>query len=204
MKAFFGLALAFSALALAGCVSERATHPPQTAMEELLISSAADRAADRLRLDLPRGTRIYVNARNFGTLDGKGLDARYAVAAITADLLSQGFAMMPNAASADVIVALRSGALSVDDTTTLLGIPSIPIPIPLAGTFTTPQIALYEAEEARGIAKFAATGYDARDGLWRAGSGARIGTATHTQRTIFFLFGSTSNDLAPKEVNRYK
>ncbi|MGH7074917.1 MAG: DUF6655 family protein [Stellaceae bacterium] len=201
-------AVAAVTLALTGCVTERETNPPQTAMEQLLISSAADRAANKLRLDLPRGTRLYIDAHNFGTSNGNTAEAHpeahYAIAAATAALLRQGFAVMPNRKAADVIVALRSGALSIDDKTTLLGIPAIPIPVPFAGTFTTPQIAFYQSDVSRGIAKLAAIGYGARNGLLRARTGAKIGTATHIQRTVLFFFGSTTNNLTPPAVNKYK
>lgn len=198
--------LLLAALVLTGCVSERTTNPSRTATEQLLISSAADRAAARLKLNLPRGTRLYIDASDFGGTDSKGplADARYAVATITDDFLRQGYAVVPTRKAADVVVALRSGALSVNDRKTLVGIPSLNVPVPLTGVVTTPEIALFNEDVSRGIAKFAATGYDARDGLLRASTGPKIGTATHIHKVFLFFFGGTQNDLEPKAVNKFK
>jgi len=45
-----------SALALSGCSTMRETAPDRSAREQLLISTAADRAAERLNLKIPAGT----------------------------------------------------------------------------------------------------------------------------------------------------
>ena len=50
---------------LAGCTTARSTAPVRTASEQLLISAAADRAAEQLSLCIPKGTRIFVDTRYF-------------------------------------------------------------------------------------------------------------------------------------------
>jgi hypothetical protein len=146
----------FALLMLSACTTVRETNPPRTASEELLISTAADRAADKLSPAIPNGTKVFVDA---AYLDGT--DAKYATATMRDRLLRLGAHLMVDRKSADMVVELRSGALSIDQRSFLIGIPSFPVPIPLAGTLEFPEIALYKRVERKGIAKFAATGYDA-------------------------------------------
>ena len=184
-------------LALAGCVTERNTQPPRTATEQLLISSAADRAANQLHLVLPPGTHVFVDTRNFAGADAKDNDAKYAAAVIEDRLLQQGVALMPDAKHADVIVALRAGALSIDDRKVLVGIPALGIPVPWTSTvIPTPEIALFGRDTEKGIAKFAATGYGARDGLPRARADA-VAVDKREKKVVLVVFGSTENEFEP-------
>lgn len=60
---------------------------------------------------------------------------------------------------AEVVVEIRSGALSTNESDTLVGIPSFSIPVPLAGDFETPELAVLKQNQRRGIAKIAFTAY---------------------------------------------
>lgn len=186
------------ALPLAGCVTQRVTNPPRTATEQLLISSAADRAADQLRLALPPGTKIFIDTRDFASADAKDADAKYAAALIEDRLLRQGLAVMQDAKQADLIVVLRAGALSIDDRKLLIGIPALALPVPLTSTtIPTPEIALFSLDTAKGIAKFAATSYGARDGSLRASTGPVIAIDKRDKRVILLFFSSTKNEFEP-------
>ncbi len=195
------LILLLLVLPLGGCITDRVTNPPRTATDQLLVSSAADRAADQLRVMLPRGTHIFMDVHNFTGANGD--DAKYAEAAIEDRLLSQGLAIMPDAKSADVIVALRSGALATNSHKILVGIPSLPIPIPFAGTVVqTPEVAVFSWDAQKGIAKFAATSYGAHDGALRSRTGSVIGVAKHDKKVVLLLFGSSRNSLEPPAVDK--
>lgn len=190
--------LSVLAIPLAGCVTERVTDPPRTATEQLLISSAADRAADQLRLALPRGTKIFIDTRNFDSADAKDADAKYAAALIEDRLLLQGMAVMSDPKQADVIVALRTGALSIDDRKILVGIPAFALPVPLTSmTIPTPEVPFFSLDTQKGIAKFAATGYGAHDGLLRASTGPIVAIDKRDKRVVLLFFGSTKNEFEP-------
>ena len=66
--------MALMALALGACSTEKQSSPPRTATEQLLISTAADRAVDKLNLSIPAGTKVFVDASNF-----EGTDSKYAI-----------------------------------------------------------------------------------------------------------------------------
>jgi hypothetical protein len=71
----------------------------------LLISKAADKAAERLTLPLPEGARVFVDASYLGGIDSKGTDGKYALGALRERLLKLGAKLVPDKFEADVVVA---------------------------------------------------------------------------------------------------
>ena len=183
-----------AALAVAGCTSARESHPSRTATEQLLISSAADRAARRLNLDIPPGAKVFVDATNF-----EGTDGKYAVAAIRDHFLRSGMALVAERKDAAAVVEIRSGALSIDSEEFLVGVPEFGIPIPLTGEFTFPEIALYKDSKRRAIAKFAAVGYGAGNGRLISSTAEQYGFSHKTEKTILLLLSWERTDAVPKE-----
>jgi hypothetical protein len=177
------------ALSLAGCTITRESNPPRTATEELLISTATDRAVEGLRLDIPKGAQVFVDAGNF-----EGTDSKYAIGSIDERVLRLGGRLTPDRAKADLVVAVRAGALSTDQDKLLVGIPALGVPIPLVGTLSLPEIALFKKDQTRGVAKFAADLYDPRTGELRSVSGASYGLS-HKTHWVIALVSWDRNDL---------
>lgn len=184
-------------VALAACSTERESLPARTATEQLLISKAADNASAGLTAGIPVGTKAFIDDSHF-----EGTDSKYAVAAIRDSLLKQGVAIVDDKAKAQAIIDLRSGALSIDQNSLIIGIPSITIPIPLAGPFTTPELALYGSHQSKGVAKFGTAAYDAQTGVLEHSTGPVYGFSQKTQRTILFFFSWTTEDYLPKTPSR--
>jgi hypothetical protein len=176
------LGLALLVALLSGCTTGRETDPQRTATEQLLISTAADRAAASIVLNLEPERKAFLDATNF-----EGLDGKYAIAAIRSSLLKKGTRIVADKKDADTIIEIRSGALSIDKHQTLVGIPSVDIPIPLAGDFGTPEVALYKAEEQEGVAKFAATAYDAKDGRFLGESAPPLGRSKIKRQVVLIV-----------------
>ncbi|WP_395018515.1 DUF6655 family protein [Dongia sp.] len=182
------------AVLLSACTTTRETEPQRTATEQLLISTAADRAADSIVLNLGPERRAFLDATNF-----EGFDGKYAIAAIRSSLLKKGTRMVAEKKDADTIIEIRSGALSIDKSETLVGIPSFDIPIPLAGDLGTPQVALYKSEEQQGVAKFAATAYDAKDGRFLGESAPPLGRSK-IKRQVVLIVSWIEDDVHGKEA----
>jgi hypothetical protein len=183
-------------LALGGCSTERKTDPPRTATEQLLISAAADRAAERVKLDVPKGAKLFVDSSNFD-----GTDAKYAIAALREQLLRDGGRLVSSRTDADYVVEIRSGALSIDENSVLVGIPQMDIPIPLAGSsFSFPEIALFKKEERKGVAKFAAAGYGAEDGMLADASAPQYGFSHETEWIVLLFISWRTSDLLPESA----
>ncbi len=178
---------------LCGCVIERQTDTARTATEELLISAATDRAAEEIGRKMPPGgAKIFLETSDFDALDGK-----YALGSIRDALLRHGNALVDKKEAADLVVEVRSGALSIDNRETLVGIPSYTVPIPLAGQINLPKIAFYDDTTLQGVAKFAATGTDAKTGSMVLSSAPQYGYAHKSKHTVLLFISWISDDLIP-------
>jgi hypothetical protein len=183
---------------LAACTTARSTAPQRTASEQLLISAAADRAAAQLSLDIPKGTKIFVDAHYF-----QGYDDGYAIAAIRTQLLKSGLMIVDERPQAEAVVQVSSGALSTDQNSLLVGIPQLTVPYyPTGASVTVPEIALFKQAEERGVAKFVATGYDAKTGKLLATTDPRFGFAHNTNHTVLLFFSWASGDVIPPGVDQ--
>ncbi len=187
------------AVLLAGCTTARSTAPLRTAGEQLLISAAADRAAAQLSLGIPKGTRIFVDSQYF-----QGYDQGYAIASIRTQMLKSGMMLVDDRAHAEAIVQVSSGALSTDQKSLLIGIPQLTVPYyPAGNSVTVPEIALFKQAEEKGVAKFVATGYDAKTGQLLATSDPRYGFAHNTNHTVLLFFSWATGDVIPPGVDQH-
>lgn len=181
-------------VSVGGCTTARETSPDRTATEQLLISTAVDRAVERMDLNVPTGTMVFVDA---GQLEGS--DGKYAAGVIKERLLRDGAKLVADRGRADAIVEVRAGALSIDDKKTLIGTDSFDVPIPFAGQpATIPEIALYRQKERAGVVKLAAISYRTSDGEMIDATGPQFGYSHENEEVILFLFSRRSSDL-PKE-----
>jgi hypothetical protein len=193
LSASFALILA--TLGLAACTTVRESSPQRTATEQLLISTAVDRAVERMHLEIPKGTKVYLDTEQL-----EGSDGKYAAAAIRERMLRSGAGLVDERGEADFIVQVRAGALSIDDRNTLVGIGSFDAPVPFAGqAFRFPEIALYREKERQGVAKIAAVGYRASDGQLVDFTGPQFGYSHEKEWLILFFFSWRSTDLPQEE-----
>lgn len=189
------LLLSIVGFGLAGCSTSHVTTPARSATEQLLISTAADQAAERLAGKLAVQGSIYVDSAGV-----EGYDTKYAVSAVRDALLRHGAAMAENRDKAATIVELRVGALSVDSESSLLGIPSIDIPMPVGGSSSTPEISLFKKELTQGVAKIAATAYDRNSGTLVSSSGPQYGFSNRAEWVLLLMLSWDTNDLLPPDT----
>jgi len=174
---------------LVACSSARESAPTRTATEQLLIAAAAERSIDKLDLQIPAGAKVFVDATHF-----EGYDSKYATGTVRDRLLRHGGRLVNERGQADVIVEIRAGALSVDESTQLVGLPSTDLPFPASQGLSTPEVALFKRSQKLGVAKIAATSYS-RDGALIASGDPAFGSAHRTRWTVLLLIGWTSTDL---------
>lgn len=181
-----------SLLVLAGCSTARETEPARTATEQLMISTAVDRALDRLNVKIPEGTKIWVDAGNF-----EGYDSKYAVGAVRDRLLHLGARLVADRGQADAVVEIRAGALSTNSDDMLIGIPAVELPIPMAGAAKTPELALLKKNHDEGVVKLGITAYDAKSGALAPFTLSEpiYGFSNRTRWVVLSLFGWTHTDL---------
>ena len=183
-----------AALVMGGCTVIKDSSPGRTAREEMMIATAADRAAQGIAASLPAGGKVFLDTANFDATDGK-----FAIGAIRDQLMKRGDVLVGDRGSADSVVELRAAALSIDQADTIWGIPQFSFPFPLAGEVTVPEIALYGQSLKRGVADFAATQYSAKSGVFIASTGPEYGYSDDRKQRVMLFFTWTKQDFAPRD-----
>jgi hypothetical protein len=181
-----------------GCASESMTNPPRSATEELLLSTAADRALASVDLRLFAGKKVYVDASFFDSYDSK-----YVLGTIRDALSREGALLVDDSKSAEVIVEARSGGLSTDSDSSLFGVPALVIPIPFSGPMTIPELAFYKSQPQIAEAKFALLAYANQSREHVFSSGPLAGRAFNKYHKILFISWITT-DIPEKQKNKQK
>ncbi len=184
-----GLVAVVTIVGLTGCTSIRTTSPTRSAQEVLLISTAADRAAEALAAQVPANLTGYIDASGF-----VAQDQAYGLAAITDALLRHGVRIVSDRTHADAIILPRAGVLSTDERQTFFGIPALPTPIAL-GAVSLPSLSFYQESQAKGVAKFAASIYDPKTGKLIVSTDPAYGFSSEDDGVVFFLFTWRKNDM---------
>jgi hypothetical protein len=184
MRVRFIAAAAASVLLVSGCTTVRTTSPARSAQEELLISTAADRAADALAAQIPPSVTVYLDWSGFAAQD-----QQYGMATITDALMRHGVRIVDDKKNANAVILPRTGVLSTDERSTIIGLPPLPVPTPLgAAPVTTPSLSLYSNSKEKGVAKFAATVYDPRTGQLITSTNPAYGFSRASDGVVLFLF----------------
>ena len=157
----------------AGCVNkQRMTEPTRSVGEQLLFSTAIDRAL--LELDLEaigrlKGFKVYLSTVYLQTLDQE-----YLVGSLRDLLLSSGVLVVDDIAQAQIIVEVRSGANSLDSATVTAGIAEDQaLPNPITGApVALPELAFFKKQNNVSLTKVALVAYhaDSREHIFSSGT----------------------------------
>jgi hypothetical protein len=175
-------------LLLCGCTAVRSTSPARSTQEMLLITTAADRAAEALAAQVPANLTAWIDPSGFSAQD-----QAYGLAAIQDALLRRGVRLVVDRGRADAVILPRAGTLSTDERNTLIGIPSLPAP--LAPGVVIPSLSLYSENIAKGTAKFAASIYDPRTGKLIVSTSPAYGFSREDDGVVLFFFTWRRNDM---------
>ena len=128
-----------------GCTTRIFTNTQRTAIEQLLLSGAVDNAVAKFHIPQVAGKKTYLDFTNL-----KSYDIEYVKTAVRARFAQIGAILVENADQADYIAEISSGTLGTEYKSTLLGIPSLPVP---GSPTPLPELALARSVEQTGIAK---------------------------------------------------
>jgi hypothetical protein len=209
-------------LGAGGCATIRVTDTPRTADEEFLLTVAATRAIAQLSLDSLRGRTVFVlteyafatsqpYSESFFTnqvLSPSFADA-FMVAELRARLLKVGARLASARENADVVLEVRAGALAINRSDFLLGIPSLAVAGSTASTLNnlalaTPNLALYQSIRQDGYGSVAVVGYWRNTGDILINSGPFVG---YTHRYDTFILGyqlQPLGDIPPTQAGAVK
>jgi len=166
------LALAAGLLLFTGCTQTGLTKPARSATEQLLLSTAADRALGQMDFSIVRGRNVFVDRTYFNSMEDD-----YVIGTIRDFVSINGGLLATNLDAADIVIEPRSAALSLDSSSSVLGIPASAAPVPMAGSIQLPEIALFKSEKQFSLAKLALLVYERDSKKHIASSGPLIGRA---------------------------
>lgn len=132
-------------LFLAGCTSRTVSNTPRTAIEQLLLSAAVDKAVSKFQMPELEGKKAYLDFSNL-----QSYDSEYVKSAVQNRITHNGAIIVDEADRADFVIQVSSGALGNEYKQTLFGIPALPVP---GSPMTTPELALWKKVEQDGMAK---------------------------------------------------
>ncbi len=164
----------------AGCGTTKWTDTRRTAMEQLLISDAMDRAVSQLDFKAVAGRKVYLDATPLAMVT----DSAYLVSVLRQHMLSSGCIVQESRSNADYVVEVRAGAVGTDRREVVFGVPAARIPagLPVPGIPSNlPEMPLATRTEQRAVAKLAAFAYNRNTGrpVWQSGVVPVESTAKH-------------------------
>ncbi len=172
------------------------TEPSRSAVEQLLLSTAADRSMQGVDFAAYfGGKKVFVDASYFDSYD-----KLYALGTLRDELSTHGALLVATAKEAEIVIEPRSGALSTDSSASLIGIPSLPLPVPVSGSaLMTPEVALFKSEKQFATAKIALLAYDAQSRRHLYSSGPLVGRAHQHYYSFLLIVKLTRSDIPEKK-----
>jgi hypothetical protein len=190
-------ALAMAMVLFGGCTTNITTNPARSATEQLLLSTATDHALQSANLQLFSNQKVFLDTTYFDSYDSK-----YALGTIRDALSRHGVKLEDSITNSDIVIEARSGALSTDNSSYLLGIPNIGVPIPLSGTIQTPELAFYKSETQSSTAKIALLAY-AKESRAHIYSSGPLDGKSHNNHFKLLFISWVSTDI-PEKYSRKK
>lgn len=193
--------LGMGVLCTTGCsTTRRVTNSPATALQQLLGTESVDRALAAAEWPDLSGRRLYVRtgspsdrgeqASPQGELgEWQGGNEGYLRAAVEAKLAERGAIIVPRQSDAEFMAIALAGAIGTDAKDVFLGIPPVTsVVLP----FSTPEIALYKAQDQEGFAKTEIVIVDLkRGGVAHHAGPTRGRTYAHNRQILFFGWYTT-------------
>ncbi len=149
-----------------GCGVTRTSDSKRTATEQLMTSSAIERAVAQVDCRPLAGRRVFLDAAFMDDVS----DGKYLVSTLRHQLLASGCLLADKAEDAEVIVEARAGAIGTDRSDLVLGVPGTTVSIK-GNEITTPDVGIAKRSEQRGVAKLSVHAYERESGraVWQSG-----------------------------------
>ncbi len=156
---------------LPGCGTTRMSDTMRTGTEQLLLSTAIDRAINDMDFSLLDGKDVYFDPQYLKGASDEG----YIVSSIRQKLLAAGAFLKTSRDDATYVVEARAGAVGTNRQDVLLGVPQVNLPAAavMPGVPSMiPEIPLAKSTHQKGVAKLAVFAYNQVTGqaLWQSGT----------------------------------
>lgn len=176
-----------------GCSQSTMTNPSRAATEQLLLSTAADRAIKTMSFTALENKRVYVDGTFLDSYDSK-----YVLGTVREAVSHAGGLLQSDLSKSDVVLEVRSGALSIDAGDSLIGIPQMGVPMPMAGAISTPELALYKSSRQNALGKFAILAYATDTREYLQSTTSNVGKAYNHYYKLLGIITWTRTDIPEK------
>lgn len=190
----FGVLGIFLVACGTACTQTGLTKPKRSAVEQLLISTAADRALEKADWSVIRGKKVFVDRSFYNSADKD-----YVIGTIRDYVSFNGGLLMAKVKEADLVLEPRSGGLSIDSSSSLIGLPASSAPTPFAGAVSLPEIAIFKSEKQYSIAKLAILVYQRESRQHVASTGPLVGRANIKYYKFLGFIGHTKTTIPEKK-----
>ncbi|MDB5345149.1 MAG: hypothetical protein JWP89_3526 [Schlesneria sp.] len=156
---------------LAGCGTTRSSDTLRTGTEQLLLSTAIERAINDMDLSVMNGKTVYFDPQYLKGVSDEG----YIISSLRQRLLAEGALLKTSRDDAAYIVEARAGTVGTNRQDVLIGIPQVNLPTGAAvagAPSVIPEIPFAKKTQQRGIVKLAAFAYNQETGqaVWQSGT----------------------------------
>jgi len=178
---------------LCGCATIKESDTARTGIEQLLISSAVDRALDKVNFQPIHGAKVYVEPKHLDCVDKE-----YVLVALHHRLLAETCTLCDKPEDADVQMEISSGGVGTDRQDLFIGIPEIPLapPSPIA----IPKLSLFNRSKSMGTAKLLVVAFDSKSKQPVINSGYALARSDFKNLTILAGGGVQSGSVEKELV----
>ncbi|HJO10195.1 MAG TPA: DUF6655 family protein [Verrucomicrobiota bacterium] len=173
MRLYTRLAMTLLVGLASGCINkQRMTEPARSVGEQLLLSTAIDRALSELDMDAIgrlKGVNVHLSTNYLKTLDQE-----YLIGSLRDLFFANGVLVVDDPKESQIIVEARSGANSLDSAKVTAGIAEDQaLPNPVTGApIALPEMAFFKKENNISVTKIALVAYktDTREHVFSSGT----------------------------------
>jgi hypothetical protein len=188
LRAILSVAGAIWAASFVGCATMKHSDTARTGVEQLLISSAADKALDKVDLRPIAQAKVFLETKYLDCVD-----KNYIIVSLRQRLMRGGCTLVEKVEDAQVIVEVASGGIGTDRNELFLGTSEIPLPPP--SPVSIPRLALMERKRAIGTAKIVVLAYDAKTKAAVINNGFALARSDHRTTNLLGLGGMNSGSV---------
>lgn len=160
----------------------------RTGIEQLLISSATDKALEKVDFRPIAQAKVFVETKYLDCTD-----KNYIIVALHQQLMKQGCTLVDKAEDSQVTVEIASGGVGTDGSETYLGSPDIPLPPP--SPISIPKVPIVQRTRSIGTAKLAVVAYDTQTKAAVINSGYTLARADHRTWNVMGAGGYNSGSV---------
>lgn len=194
----------FLLCSFSACSVSRVTTTEYTAVEQALISSASKKAVATLDLPEVSGKKVFVKsiksqvaliAATSDVKSGHYVHSEYVSSLMEQELLKNGAQLAKDEASSDLIVNVLIDYAAIDDSNFILGLPSVPVPVPGVGTVQTPEISVFSKHGQYARAGFTLVAIDTPSQSLSFERKTRATESHYSRWSMILIFGWRTTDL---------